>query len=637
MASTVLRGAVRDFLSRGKFLGKTAVFFVLLFFFERLLFVLFYIPDMYREAGIAESFLAFYKALPLDISAASYFSAIPFLLSLGFIFIKEQKKKAVLERVILRLTLFLAFTTILIQAGETVAYQEWKSKLSSRVFLHMSHPDEVFRTATPGYIAQFIGFALVLFVIAWFLSTKIFRNQINLPRHSIAWPGKLLAFTISLVGYAGLIVIAARGGIGQFPISISNGYFSNHYIVNDASVNTTWNFTHNWLQYRKTNLSKEFEKFPQEEAQAITAELLATGDSTTLKVLKTGQCNVVFVVLESWSAQMIDALGGTGAPNFSREAADGILFENLYSASWTSEKGNASIFSGYPALPRTSINKQDQKIRSLPSLPKSLAQYQTHYYYGGNLAFGHIGGYLLNAGFKTIFDEESLAALEPRGRLGAHDGATLSHFFNELSQAPQPFFYTLFTLSTHSPYDFPGNTGWQNGGEFAAYSKSIAYADTQLGMFFEKARSSPFFDNTLFVFVADHGRTNEFNPYPYNDKMYHIPMLWWGGAIKDEFKGMRVEKIGSQYDLAKTLCVQLSRNADSYQFGKDLFNGGTKDFAMYVHHKGFGWVDTEGYFSFDLDRNKVNESSYQSEEAFNSAFKKCRSFISTIYRDFHEQ
>jgi len=638
-ASSEVSTPLKSFLATGTFVFRVLVFFFTLFFFERLLFVIFYFPELHHEAGVGEMLKAFYMPFRLDLSAAAYFTAIPFLLSLPLLFVQATKIRAALKKAISTTILLFASITVLIQVGETVTYQEWKSKLSSRVFVHLAHPTEVARTATPAYIFEFLGMALVLGIVIRWLYVQLVRGAY--PKSDGSGNLKKIGVGLaSLVVYAFLLVVGIRGGLGRYPLGISNGYFSNFHIVNDASVNTIWNFGDKWLRYRKGNLDQYFGKYPEEKVSELTKQLLTENDSLSVKVLKSDSINIVFIVLESWSAQMVEALGGVGAPNVSKLAREGILFERVYAASWTSQKGNASIFSGYPALPRSPINQQEEKIRSLPSLPRSLSDYHSEYHYGGDLDFGNIGGYLVNAGFQKLFDEDSLIDLQPRGRLGAHDEATLPYFFKELERAnaaiPQkgPFFYSLFTLSSHSPYDIPDLKEGPSSGEWAAYAATIAYADRHLGEFFEKVKQSGFYDNTLFVLIADHGRTNEYNPFPYNDKMYHIPMIWWGGAIKDELNGTRVGKIGSQCDLAKTLLQQMGRDASGYRFAKDLLNPSTQGFAMYEHHNGYGWIDKNGYFAFDFDRNKVVESKFAQESALESAYENSRAFITAVYRDF---
>ncbi|CAD5269885.1 MULTISPECIES: LTA synthase family protein [unclassified Imperialibacter] len=627
---------VKSFLNIGAFVLRVLGFFFILFFFERLLFVAFYFPEIWSEAGFHETLRAFYMPFRLDLSAAAYFTVIPFLLSLAFLFVGHQRARTVLTKVITVLILLFAALTILIHVGETVTYQEWKSKLSSRVFVHLAHPTEMVRTATPAYMVEFALMVLVLGLVVWLLYRKLLKRAVPVAAPG-SWFRRFAIGLPALLFYAFLLIVAIRGGLGRYPLGISNGYFSNYHIVNDASVNTIWNFGDKWLRYRKGNLDQFFGKYPQEKAEDITRMLLSDHDSLTTKVVKKDTFNIVFIVLESWSAQMVEALGGVGAPSVSKVAGEGILFERVYAASWTSQKGNASIFSGYPALPRSPINQQDEKIRSLPSFPRSLGEYNSEYHYGGDLDFGNIGGYLVNAGFNKLFDEDSLSTLQPRGRLGAHDEATLPYFHDQLERAgkgDKPFFCSLFTLSSHSPYDIPGLTDWPTGGEWAAYAATIAYADEHLGKFFEKVRRSPIHDKTLFVLIADHGRTNEYNPFPYNDKMYHIPMIWWGGVIKEEFRGAKVDKIGSQYDLAKTLLNQMDREVSGYRFSKDLLNEGSGGFAMYEHHNGYGWVDANGYFAFDFDRNKVVESEFTDESAFADAYENSRAFITAVYRDF---
>jgi phosphoglycerol transferase MdoB-like AlkP superfamily enzyme len=122
------------------------------------------------------------------------------------------------------------------------------------------------------------------------------------------------------------------------------------------------------------------------------------------------------------------------------------------------------------------------------------------------------------------------------------------------------------------------------------YVNSVHYADAKLFEFLQSAKYEKWFNNTLFVMMADHSHRSP-RHWSMNQPEYRrIPMLLWGGVIKDEFKGYRNKKICSQIDFASTLLHQLEIPATRFKWSKNLFNPYTPEFAYFENSDGFGWV-----------------------------------------------
>src|SRR5690606_24165341 len=94
----------------------------------------------------------------------------------------------------------------------------------------------------------------------------------------------------------------------------------------------------------------------------------------------------------------------------------------------------------------------------------------------------------------------------------------------------------------------------------------------QIERFVKKLEQLPDFENTLVIFVSDHSRTHYKNYDVYSQEFYHIPILFWGGAIKEEFKGKVIDKICSQMDISKSLLNQMDLNTDEFRWSKDVFD-----------------------------------------------------------------
>ena len=133
-----------------------------------------------------------------------------------------------------------------------------------------------------------------------------------------------------------------------------------------------------------------------------------------------------------------------------------IIFTEFFANGWTSDQGISSIFSSTPIFPYMTVINQSDKSRKLPVINKSLDNYHSSCFFGGQLTYGNIKGYLLSNGFDLVKDHNDYRHLES-GRLGVHDEFMFDQFIYELRDLPQPFISTLFTLSSHSPFDFPSD------------------------------------------------------------------------------------------------------------------------------------------------------------------------------------
>ena len=181
---------------------------------------------------------------------------------------------------------------------------------------------------------------------------------------------------------------------------------------------------------------------------------------TTVYISKYERPNIVFVLLESWPGDVIESLGGEPGitPEFGKLVEDGLLFTKFYASGNRSQQANASIFSGLPAIPITTLSDYPEKYAAVPSLVKKLNSqgYFTSFYFGGELTYGNLKSFLVYNEFDLIVEGDDLSSDYPRGKLGVHDEAVFNQFSKELKLMNQPFFSTVFTLSSHSPYDYPG-------------------------------------------------------------------------------------------------------------------------------------------------------------------------------------
>ena len=336
---------------------KLLLFWIIVFDFQRILFSI-HNWDKFQDVSWGDWFLTFIYSIRLDVSMGAYLSVLP-VLALTIYFLHPVKwTKFLFSSVLLFELIIVSF----IHSGEINAYPEWNHKLTSRVFMHLSNPDEVFRTADYSMTIWFVIYSFLEVAFGWKLSKyfffkKEFGTSMTLIKRI---PTALIFYSTMVVG----LFLLARGGWQQIPINIDSAYFTNNHVANDLAVNSTYYFGNSYLLYNKSDIDDLIPKVDKLEAKKIVSKLYDYPRDHDVRILKNKRPNIVFVILESWSAEAVSGLSSSNkgsTPNFDALSKEGLLFTNLYSTGHTSEIGNSSIFSGNPAIPGISISLQPEK------------------------------------------------------------------------------------------------------------------------------------------------------------------------------------------------------------------------------------------------------------------------------------
>jgi phosphoglycerol transferase MdoB-like AlkP superfamily enzyme len=603
------------------------LFWIFLFDLNRLIFSLFYFSK-FKNVLFSEWLQAFLYSMRLDLAMGAALSVLPILI-LSFYYYFPKKSLRYIFYTFLYIQI--AFV-ILINSGEILTYEEWNHKLTSRVFKHLSNPDEVFRTASWFTTILFFLIGNIQFIFSYQVLKKM--NFIFLVKED-----KKHVLVKMLTSFFGFIVLGStsflllRGGVQQIPLNINSAIYSNVPILNDLSVNPPYNFCKSYLIYNKTNLDHLIPKMDSTKANLIVEQLYDYPDSNAIQLLNKPKPNVVLVIFEGWAAEAIDCLGKTkgATPNFNKLAKQGYLFENIYASSGTSEIGNATIFSGLPAIPEVSITMQPDKSRKLSTINQDLQKngYESGYLFGGDLKYGNIGGFLMDHNFQNIVDESNLPSMD-RGKLNYYDEDVYQFLIKEINKRKKPFFQCVFTGSSHAPYDYPSKTPKKFSGEESDYMNSIIYADWCLGNFIKEVKKQSWFSNTIFVFISDHGHTTPSAPTPHESPFFRIPLLFWGPALNSKYSGKRNPILGAQCDFAYTFLRQLNIKSNAYPWSKNLLSISCPEFALHSINKGFGWAKPTGNFTYHL-QDKIYIQQTFSNEIFNDEKMKGNAMLNSIY------
>ena len=596
-----------------KFTFRFIVFWLCFFLVNRIVFALFFLEEI-GHASIVEILTILPKSIPLDISFISYL-LVPIVLLLWISsFLKKQE---FIPKVIYGLVAFFILLTGVIAGGEVALYSEWQTKLNFTALSHFVNPSEVFKTASTVHV-----FTNVIFVFISLVFIRIYKKKVQVEIPIIKVKNSLKKFALSIIVLPfllGVLLLGIRGGFQPIPVNLSDAYFSNKIILNDIAVNPNWNVLQSILKSESSFKGNPYEKYSSYEVESLMASLYANREDTSILILNSVQPNIVFIILESWSADNVESLGGLDGitPNFKALENDGLLFTDFYSNGYKSDQGMSSIFSSFPVFPYVSIINQSDKSRKLPCLNKSLAEkgYHSSYFFGGQLTYGNIKGYLLSQGFDLVKDENDYQDL-PSGALGVHDEFMFAEFKEQLKQLPEPFMSTLFTISSHSPYDFPAEHKLSFNSREDKYVNSVAYTDKCLGNFMESVRQEDWYANTLFVIVADHSHNSPMKRRVAQKEKFHIPMLWFGNVLKNEFKGSSWDKVSSHIDISPTILKQLGIKQPSDFYGVDALNFMHKGFVPYSFIRGYGMIRKNSNYAYSINYKKPLEEKYESDSNF---------------------
>ena len=593
--------------NRFAFQPRYFLFWLLFFGLSRALF-LGYEHSAARQLSLSTMAATFGYGLRLDASAAAYVCLLPFLLLVVGSLVPKLPLRGLINAYSGAIGALLAVLVVV----DLELYRSWGFRLDDTPLQYLNSPAEMAASAGSAPVALLLGLLAGLGLSSWWLFRVVVGRLPELP----PWFGRGRAALASLL-YAALLVVPLRGGTQQIPVNQSDVYFSRIPFANHAALNAPWNMV-SALVLRAAE--KPLAPFMADStARRLVAGLYpqavdaAAPADSAVSVLTTARPNVLFIILESFTAKLVGSLGGEQGvtPNLDSLARTGILFSNIYAAGDRSQKGLVSLLSGYPNQPTTSIIKFPRKTENLPHLCRTLATagYSSRYYYGGELAFANMKSYLQTAGYEHLTERADFAAADQNSKWGAHDGVLFNRMLPDLARQQQPFFVTAFTLSSHEPFDVPMKTKFRGTAETDLFRNSVYYTDQALGQFLRAAQKQPWYANTLLVLVADHGHVLPGNSPNQSPDKFHIPLLLAGGAVRAENRGRVVTTIGSQTDVAATLLHQLRLPAGNYGWSRDLLAPHAIPFAFYTYNNGFGAVSPAGIVTYDnVSRHTLERS-----------------------------
>jgi phosphoglycerol transferase MdoB-like AlkP superfamily enzyme len=574
--------------------------------------------DDFRSLGVLQVIESFAVGLRFDVSMVAMVIGLPLLLMLMLPF--RWAHHVYWQR----LWGWFIFITLLLMLFMMAADTIYFGTVHRHVGAEIGTISSDMASMTMLAISQYSG-ALFLFGLVAVASAFFWRY---LTHHIPAAPGRIwLRLTSILVGLL-LLAILGRGGITGKPISVGEAFFSNSLGQGYLALNGAFA-----IARALNDIAPPPKVFmPQAEAIERTHNYLAgkwtpfydrnfplyrqAGAATS----RANKPNVVVLMLESWGAIHIDALrkqmnlpplGVT--PNFDSLAQHGRLYTHFYANGQRSIQGAAAVLAGLPTLPGMPFLGEGLE-QNQQSFLGELAQsqgYETIFLQSsdrGSLRFDAIAA---RAGFSTYLANEDIPELHEHKKAastwGTWDHNTLQEANKRFAAAHKPFLGYVFTSTSHVPWLIP-DSRWKkysSGSDMDKALNAIYYADWALGEMIAAAKQSGYYDNTIFILLADH--TSEFVENVENvPNLFHIPLLIVGPGIKSGID----ERIGSQFDILPTI-ADIGGWPTAYAgLGRSLMDNTriNERAALTVRDNAISWITGRGWVSHDLTRRVGNSA-----------------------------
>ncbi len=285
--------------------------------------------------------------------------------------------------------------------------------------------------------------------------------------------------------------------------------------------------------------------------------------------------HVVLITVESLSADFLGVYGSSRGltPRLDEIAQRGVLFERMFATGTRTVRGLEALSLGTPPVPGQAIVRRpgNEHLATIGEILEHQG-FGTHFVYGGYGYFDNMNAYFAGNDYNTHdrsdFPKESVVFENVWGVADESLFANTARLMDEQVETGKRLFVHVMTTSNHRPYTYPG--GRIDIPSPGGRAGAVKYTDFAIGQFLEQARRHRWFDDTLFVIVADHcsavaGRAE----LPV--ARYHIPLILYGPRI---VRPDRIARLVSQIDIPPTLLDMLGAEGDDHFFGKGVHEQG---------------------------------------------------------------
>lgn len=525
----------------------------------------------------------------------------------------------IISYIILFLILFITFFSFL---GEIPFWDEFHTRYNFISVDYLIYTYEVIENINQSYPIPLLVLVILL------LCTSVFFTLLKFKKIEYAFKSKP-SFKHRLVHFLPLLGVSL---LYIYFIENKQAEFSNNTYTNELSKNGVYSF---FAAYRSNEL--DFKTFYntldekkafgiiKKELKQRNQDYVSQEYSNIIRKIKSDSTetkpNIILICIESFNADFMETFGNnqTLTPNIDQLSSESVLFTDMYATGTRTVRGMEAITLSVPPTPGHSIVRRpnNSNLYSIASVLKQ-KDYALNFFYGGDGYFDNMNNFFGGQGFniidrnrgnplsdniKTTRTNITDSEITFENAWGICDADIYSKVLKEYDENytnKNPLFSFVMTTSNHRPYTFPDNKIDLPQG---SRESAVKYTDYALGEFIKKAKTKPWFKNTVFVIVSDHCASSA-GRWEITINKHHIPAFIYN---LPEIEPKRINKLVSQIDIMPTTFGYLNWNYHSALYGKDI-NKMTKEEerALIGNYRTVGLLK-DSIFTEINDRKKVNQ------------------------------
>lgn len=520
--------------------------------------------------------------LGYDLVTALYAFA-PFALYLWLV--PDRFYRSRWHRLIIYIGSFLTlFGLLYLGAVEYFFFDEFDARFNFVAVEYLIYPHEVFVNIWDSYpVGRVLAAVTACAVLGlWLLRPALGRSLGS----GSTLRGRALPFALFALLFA----------LGHGGVNADTGRYSGNRVANELAQNGIYSFFHSALHH-DLDYGQFYLTLDEREATERVRALVAQPNTTFLpgpnplarRVTYPGKprlLNVIVIIEESLGAEFVGAYGDKRGltPNLDRLAGESVVFGDVYATGTRTVRGLEAISASFPPLPGDSIVKRsgNEGVFNWATVMRG-AGYSPTFIYGGYGTFDNMNYYFGHNGYRVV-DRTDMDQPKFGNIWGVSDEDLFRNairVYDAQHAAGERIFSLVMTTSNHKPFTFPAGVPGvpeKDGGRLAG----VRYADYALGRLLEEAKSRPWFKDTVFVIVGDHG-ARVYGKENFPLRSYELPLLVFSPG---HLTARRVEGLMSQIDIAPTVLGMLGISYESSFFGRDVLAGGTaRRYAPLNHNR----------------------------------------------------
>ncbi|MCQ2973931.1 MAG: LTA synthase family protein [Bacteroidales bacterium] len=604
-----MKNLFRDLKSQPVIIMTINMLLAMILYMAERLFFFFEYKSAFSDVDLSEMMTICFGGLRFDISSLCYINLICILLQTIPSKIRDTIKY---QKIVKFIFLIVNIPFILANVADVVYYEFGGRRTTSTFFSEFGNETNIgtilLNTLTQNWEVWLFGIASVLILIIFYYNP--IKKQDN-KYHYLAGKSYYISNSIIMCLAIFLAIGGARGGFGlkMHPMRMDVAdIYCNKPSHTAIVLNTPFTLitTIHKSGYKNPNF------FKSEELDSYFNPIIIPDSTNQIK-----KYNIVLIIMESFSREYTsifnknipDYQGYT--PFLDSLIKESFAFEYSFANGIRSVDCMPGVLAGIPRYkePYCYYFYANNTLQGLPEMLKNEGYYCAFFHGAPNTSLG-FKGFANAVGYQDYYGmTEYNNDADFDGTWAIWDEPFFDYFAentDKISKEGKPFFVTIFSASSHQPYKVPEKyEGKFKEGKIPMH-KAISYADYSLKQYFEKVKNYDWYNNTIFVFTADHTGPGALDEYQGECGRFLIPIFFYtpNGMLPKKIDNQRIIQ---QMDITPTLLNLINYNKSYFTFGKNILESDSTGYINYVFN------DLNGTSQYYLDTLMIQ---YKADKLF---------------------